>query len=175
MRLCLVLTALLIAAMVLANWPHAAALPQTKRQYLVHVSAGETTNDTSSEAQPEPVIVTEPALGGKGLKVTFTAGGSVGQRVTRPDWTPYSRIRFQVVNPGAEAGLELTVIHAGSTNFATRIVVPLTFKSGTSEHVIELAKLQNTNGSPPNLARIKRWYFAEPDGKTPTLVFGDLE
>ena len=175
MRLNCVCVLLLTLVLVLIADPSGArAQPAAKPTYLVHVTAGESTNDSNPDEQPSPVLVTDPALGGKGLKVTFLAGGSIGQRTRLTDWSAFERLRFDVVNPGAEASLELNVLHGRSTNFATRVVVPLTFKSGKSEVVIELRKLRNNNDSQPDLASVKRWYLAEPNGKTPTLVLGDI-
>ncbi|MFM9960230.1 MAG: hypothetical protein ACKV2Q_03280 [Planctomycetaceae bacterium] len=175
MRLNSVIVLLLAQAIVIAANPHGVmAQPTPKPTYLVHVAAGETTSDTSPDEQPKPVVVDEPGLGGKGMKVTFRAGGSIGQRTRLTDWTAFERLRFHVVNPGAEATLELNVLHGGSTNFATRVVVPLAIKSGKSEVVVEIDKLRNTNDSRPDLTNVKRWYLAEASGKTPTLVLGDL-
>lgn len=176
MRLDFVLTVVL-AGVVFTIAPPCNLIAQAaeKTTYLVQVSAGETTSDTSPDEQPKPVIVDEPALGGKGMKVTFKAGGSIGQRTRVTDWTLFERLRFQVVNPGAEAKLDLNVLHGRSTNFATRVVVPIAIKPGKSEVVLEIGKFRNTNDSQPDLANVKRWYLAEAGSKTPTLVLGDIQ
>jgi len=175
MRLVVVFV-LMLAGVVLTIAPLGDLIAQTteKPTYLVQVTAGETTSDTSPDEQSKPVIVDEPVLGGQGMKVTFTAGGSIGQRTRVTDWTSFERLRFHIVNPGAEAMLELNVLHARSTNFATRIVVPIAIKPGKSEAVLEISKFRNTNNTQPDLANVKRWYLAEAGGKTPTLVLGDL-
>ena len=130
MRLVVVFV-LMLAGVVLTIAPLGDLIAQTteKPTYLVQVTAGETTSDTSPDEQSKPVIVDEPVLGGQGMKVTFTAGGSIGQRTRVTDWTSFERLRFHIVNPGAEAMLELNVFHARSTNFATRIVVPIAIKA----------------------------------------------
>ncbi len=175
MRFSFVICLLLGGAIVMtASSRSAMAQSSEKPTYLVHVAAGESTSDTSPDEQPKPVVVDEPKLGGKGMKVTFNAGGSIGQRTRLTDWTAFERLRFHVVNPGSEATLDLNVLHGRSTNFATRIVVPITIKPGQSEVVLEVGKFRNTNGSQPDLANVKRWYFAEASGKTPTLVLGDI-
>ncbi|MES2794287.1 MAG: hypothetical protein V4719_32030 [Planctomycetota bacterium] len=146
-----------------------------KREYLIQVSAGKTTNDKNPDDQPAPKIVDEPAVGGKGLKVTFLAGGSVGQRVRIVDWSKFERLRFKALNPGADTTLELNILHAGSTDFDTRVVVPISLKKGKNDVVVELGELKNTNGSDPELAQVKRWYIAATEEETPTVIFGDLQ
>lgn len=147
---------------------------KAKREYLVQPSAGKSTNDKDPDDQPAPQIVDEPAVGGKGLKVTFVPGGSIGQRVRIYNWSPFERLRVKAFNPGAQAALELNIVHSGSTNYKTRVVVPVTLKKGTNDIVVELGALKNTDGSDPVLARVKRWYIAATDDKTPVIIFGDV-
>ena len=97
------------------------------------------------------------------------------QRAQILDWSTFERLRFNALNLGADVTLELNILHARSTNYETRVVVPLALKKGKNDVVVELSPLKNTNGSKPELSRIKRWYIAAPDDATPTVVFGDLQ
>ena len=40
--------------------------------------------------------------------------------------------------------------------------------------MLGIDKLQNTNGSAPVLTDVRMWYFADAEGKGPTLYFGDM-
>ena len=114
---------------------------------------------------------------GKALKVAFFKGAiPVGDRVAKVrNWTPFATLRLGVFNPGKETvTLGLNILHARSTNYATRIEVPVVLKPGKNEVAIGIDKLKNTNGSAPALTDIRRWYFADSEGKGPTLYFGDM-
>ncbi len=89
------------------------------------------------------------------------------------DWTPFDAVRFDIESKSEkELPLELNLLHAGSTNFATRVVAPFVLKPGKNEIRLAIADLKNTNGSAPKLSGVKRWYVA---GTTPaTLLVGDI-
>src|SRR5205807_9525944 len=80
-----------------------------------------------------------------------------------------------VFNPGKDTvKLGLNIFHARSTNFNTRVEHPVVLKPGKNEVAIGIDELQNTNGAAPALTDIRRWYFADSEGKGPILYFGDM-
>jgi hypothetical protein len=84
-------------------------------------------------------------------------------------------LRVNVFNPGKDTvKLGLNIFHARSTNYDTRIEQPIILKPGKNEVAIGIDKLQNTNGSAPALTDVRKWYFADMEGKGPTLYFGDM-
>ncbi len=89
------------------------------------------------------------------------------------DWTPFETLRLDIESKIAkELALELNINHAGTTNYATRVVMPFVLKPGKNEIRINIADLKNTNGSPAKLSQVKRWYVA---GTThATLLVGDI-
>ena len=153
-----------------AAWAQATA----ERVYLVRVSKGEMTSDTGNDDQTKPQLVQEPKLGGQAMQVKFAAGDTIGQRAKLTNWSKFSRLCFEVLNLGKPATLELNVLHAGSKNYDTRVVVPLQIKPGKNEVALPLAKFKNVDGSAPDLAHVVRWYLADNHSEAPTLVFGDI-
>lgn len=155
----------------------ALAQPADEKVYLLHVTDGQLPPDTGLDGKTTPVIVDayEP-LGGKALQVAFAAGDSIGGRLTRhASWKPFSHLRFDAVNPGKQpVKLDLNLIHAGTKNYDTRTVVPLTFQPGRNKIRLDLAELKNVNGSAPELGKMVRWYLADAERKGPTLYFGDI-
>ena len=84
-------------------------------------------------------------------------------------------MRINVFNPGKDTvKIGLNIFHARSTNFATRIEQPIVLKPGKNEVTLGIDELQNTNGSAPALSDVRKWYFADMEGKGPTLYFGDM-
>ncbi len=113
---------------------------------------------------------------GKALKVAFFKGDSVGDRVAKvKNWKPFTTLRVNVFNPGKDTvKLGLNIFHARSTNYDTRIELPIVLEPGKNEVTIGIDELHNTNGSAPALTDIRRWYFADAEGKGPTVYFGDM-
>lgn len=144
---------------------------------LLNVQAGQVPPDTGSDGKTRMEIVTDVKdLGGKALKVVFEPGDSFG---TRPgpgqNWKKHALVRFDAVNPGKDpVGLELVVIHARSTSFQTRVVVPFKLKPGKTEVKLGIDEMANVNGSAPDLTKVTKWYVADADKKGPTLYFGDV-
>ncbi len=99
---------------------------------------------------------------------------SFGQSESKlADWSSSEALRLDIENKSAQdLPLELNLNHAGTTNYATRVVAPFVLKPGKNEIRIAVADLKNTNGSAAKLAQVKRWYIA---GTTPaTLLVGDI-
>jgi hypothetical protein len=115
-------------------------------------------------------------LVGKALKVAFAAGDTVGVRTSKvSNWKPFVSLRFNVFNPSKDTvTLTLNVFHARTTDYNTRVSVPLKFKPGKNDVNLSINSLANTNGGVPDLANVRRWYLADDDKKGPTLYFGDF-
>jgi hypothetical protein len=147
------------------------------KAYLLNVTKGQSFSDIGSDDKTKPELVPDfKELGGKAVKVAFFKGDSVGDRVAKvKNWKPFTTLRINVFNPGKEdVKLGLNIFHARSTNYNTRIETFVTFKPGKNEVSIGIDELQNTNGSSAALTDIRRWYFADSEGKEPTLYFGDM-
>jgi len=145
--------------------------------YLLDVGKEQNFTDIGSDDKTRPVVVADfKELGGKAIKVAFFKGDSVGDRVAKvTNWKPFTTLRLIVFNPGNETvTLGLNIFHARSTNYATRIEHPLILEPGKNELVIGVGELRNTNGSAPVLTDIRKWYFADAEGKGPTVYFGDM-
>jgi hypothetical protein len=169
-RVVLVAALLTLAAGLVATGEERPA--QAGKAFLLRGSAGDLPSETGTEA----TVVTKAEhrdLGGPALKIELA--DSFGQKVAAvADWAPFTALRLDVVNPGAaEAVVELSLFHAGTKNFATRVVVPIRLKPGKNAVRIPLADLKNTNGSAPDLANVRRWYVATT-GKPVSLFVGDV-
>jgi hypothetical protein len=148
----------------------------TSKAYLLNVTLGQTFNSIGSDDKTKPELVEDfKELGGKAVKVAFFMGDSVGDSVAKvKNWKSFTTLRVSAFNPGKEnVKLGLNIFHARSTNFDTRIEQPIVLKPGKNEVAIRIDKLLNTNGSTPVLTDVRKWYFADAEGKGPTLYFGD--
>ena len=147
------------------------------RAYLLNVGNGQTFNEIGSDDKTRPELVEDfKELGGKAIKVAFSKGDSVGDKVSKvKNWKPFTTLRLNVFNPSKETvKLGLNIFHARSTNYATRIEFMVVLRPGKNEVAIGIDELQNTNGSAPALTDVRKWYFADAEGKGPTLYFGDM-
>lgn len=130
-------------------------------------------NDTSGTIHQS--FTDDPETGGRLLKVRFDeAGASFGQsRLREGDFSACEALRFDVWNPSREAvELTLTIRHAGSTNFASRVDATVTLKPGKNAVALPLRQLRNNDKSPPDWTAVRHWYFTAPAGRT--LYFSDL-
>jgi hypothetical protein len=145
------------------------------REALLAVTQGQLPNDTGSDGASKYAAVQHAELG-TALKIDFAASDSVGVRQARvADWTPYASLAFTAFNPGkADVHLTLTVRHAGTKAYATRVDVPLTLKPGKTLVALAVAALRNTNGTQPDLANVARWYLANTDETPVTLFLSDI-
>jgi len=148
-----------------------------QKTYLLDVNKGQNFTDTGMDdkTRPEPGDA-PPEMGGKAIKVAFFAGDSVGDRVAKvKSWKPFNALRCTIFNPGQDnVALVLTVLHARSTSYNTRVVVPIRLKPGKNDINLGIDELANVNGSAPDLANIRKWYFADDAKKGPTVYFGDV-
>ena len=146
-----------------------------KPAVLLDVARGQKPNDTGTE-QTKTAIVDQPELGGRALQVDFAAGDSIGMQSPRTtDWTGFKTFQFDAFNPGEKAvALTLNVFHKETTNFQTRVVVPVRLDPGKNSIRLNLADFKNVNGLKPRLVSISKWYFAIDDGSAPKLFFGPI-
>lgn len=147
------------------------------KTYLVDVAKGQLPGDTGTDKTRLEIVDHHKELGGKALQVAFAPGDSFGNRATagNKNWKPFAAFRCNAFNPAKEVVvLELNVVHAASTNYQTRVVVPFELKPGKNSVRIALLGLTNVNGSAPDLANVVRWYIANSSGQSNTVFFGDL-
>jgi hypothetical protein len=145
--------------------------------YLLNVGKGQIFNSIGSDDKTRPELVEDfKELGGKALKVAFFKGDSAGDSIAKvKNWTPFATLRVNVFNPGeAAVKLGLNIFHARSTNYNTRVELPIVVKPGKNAVTINIDKLRNTDGSAPALTDVRKWYFADAEGTGPTLYFGDM-
>ncbi len=168
---------LLAAAGLIVATASAPGQAPASKAYLLNVSQMQTFTDIGSDDKTKPELVEDfKELAGKALKVAFFKGDSVGDRVAKvKNWKPFATLRLNVFNPGKDTvKLGLNIFHARSTNYATRIELPVVLKPGKNEVAVRIDELHNTNGSAPVLTDIRKWYFADAEGKGPTVYFGDM-
>ncbi len=147
------------------------------RAFLLDVNRRQTFTEIGSNNQTKPELVEEfKELSGSAIKVSFAKGDSVGDSTARvKNWKSFTALRITAFNPGKDTiTLGLNIFHAGSTNYATRIDVPVVLEPGRNVDIIRLVTLKNTNGSVPVFTDVRRWYFADSEGKAPTIYFGDV-
>jgi hypothetical protein len=164
-----------VVVLALAAAPLVAQEPP--KTVLLNVQAGQVPPDTGMETKTKPEIVENVKdLPGKALKVAFAPGDSVGSRPgLGQNWKKHAFLRFDAVNPGTDpVTLDLTVLHARSSSYQTRVVVPIKLKPGKNEVKIGIDEMANVNGSAPDLAKVSKWYLADSANKGPTVYFGDI-
>jgi hypothetical protein len=149
----------------------------TQKTILLNVSKGQLPPDTGQEDKTHPEIVDDfKELGGKALKVPFARGDSFGARAGgNANWKRFAFFRCDAFNPEqTPVTLELAVLHARSSSYQTRVVVPIKLKPGKNEVKIGIDEMTNVNGSGPDLAHVTRWFILDVDQKSPTVYFGDI-
>lgn len=144
---------------------------------LLNVQAGQVPSDTGLETQTKfDVVEGIKDLPGKALKVSLAAGDSFSPRASPgQNWKKHAFFRFNAVNPGTQViALELTVIHARSSGYPSRVVVPIKLKPGKNEVKLATDEMTNVNGSAPDLSKVNRWYINDPANKASTFHVGDI-
>jgi hypothetical protein len=152
-----------------------AAAVEAQPGVLLDVSNGQKPNDTGSSAT-KMEIVDLPALGGKALQVDFAEGDSIGVKGPKTtNWSQYATFQFDAYNPARDvATLSLNVFHSRTTNYKTRLVVPIRLDPGKNSIRLNVADFRNVNGSEPDLTEIKKWFIAADDRTSPKLFFGPI-
>jgi hypothetical protein len=159
------------------GWALALGQESSPKLILLNASTGQLPPDTGLDDKTTPRIVDNvKELPGKVLKVAFAAGDSFGSKTgAGKDWKRFALFRFDAFNPAKTAvALELVVVHARSTSFQTRVVMPIKLKPGKNEVKIGIDEMTNVNGSVPNLAKVVKWYIADAERKAPTVYFSDI-
>ncbi|MGB2819462.1 MAG: hypothetical protein WBF17_00670, partial [Phycisphaerae bacterium] len=154
----------------------AAGEADARREALLQVSQGQLPTDIGSDGLTKFSLEKQPELGGQALKVVYAAGDSVGDRVARVEnWKQFITLELDALNPGKEdVSLTLTVKHARTTGYQSRVDAPVVLKPGKNSVRLGIDELQNVNGSQPDLTKVQRWYIACESGETPTVYFGDI-
>ena len=114
---------MLAAAGLIAATASAPGQTPASKAYLFNVARKQTFTEIGSDDKTRPEFVGDfSGLAGKAVKVAFFKGDSVGDRVARvSNWMPFTTLRLGVFNSGKETvTLGLNIIHADSTNYATR-------------------------------------------------------
>ncbi len=109
------------------------------------------------------------------LKVVFQKDGYISDYSLKiRDWRPFTKLRFQVLNPdkGIQA-LNMTIKHSGTTDgYATRVDQNFMLRPGVSSQEVDLVGLSNNNGTAADLSAVKQITVSLlKDG---TLLFGDF-
>jgi len=108
------------------------------------------------------------------LKVVFQAGGYISDYSLKiKDWSPFTKLRFQVFNPdkGIQS-LNMTIKHSGTQGYPTRVEQNFLLRPGISSQEVDLVGLSNNDGTAANLSAIKQITVSLPKGGT--LLFGDF-
>jgi hypothetical protein len=150
----------------------------SSKAILLNVSKGNLPTDTGMDDKTKPEIVENfKELGGrKALKVAFAAGDSFGARAgANKNWKRFALFRVDAFNASANpVKLELTVVHARSTSYQTRVVMPIKLKPGKNEVKIGIDEMANVNGSAPALDNVVKWYILDLEKTSPTVYFSDI-
>lgn len=144
---------------------------KTSKTYLLRGTAGELPSETGDDSTKMSKVASEE-LGGTAVQIELI--DSFGQSKAKvQDWSPFRTLHLNIVNQGEkEFEAEFNLFHSETKTFATRVVAPFVLKPGNNEVRIAISDLKNTNGSPANLAEVRRWYVASA---TPvTLLIGDI-
>jgi len=148
-----------------------APVEKTSKTYLLRGTAGELPSEVGDDGTKMTEIASKE-FGGKAVQIELI--DTFGQKTAKvEDWTPFHTLRLDIVNKGEkELAVEFNLFHSGTKAFATRVVAPFVLKPGKNEVRIAVNGLKNTNGSPANLAEVRRWYVAS--GTPVTLLVGDI-
>jgi hypothetical protein len=147
------------------------------KMILLNVSQGQVPPDTGQDDKTKLEIVEDfKELGGKALKVPFAPGDSFGTKIGPPkNWKQFALFRCNAVNTTqVRVNLELNVVHARSTNYQTRVAMPIKLKPGKNEVKVGIDEMVNVNGSAPDLAHVTRWFIVDTNSKGPTVYFSDF-
>jgi hypothetical protein len=163
---------------IVASQETAATGKPAGQEPLLDVARGQIPSDIGGNRPDNVKMTTEDCaeLGGKALKVVFAGPDSFGDRQARvANWKGSESLQFDAFNSGRETvRLMLTIKHRQTTNYQTRVDVPVVLKSGKTSISIPVDSLANTNGSAPDLSEIERWYFALESPQAATFYLGNL-
>lgn len=144
---------------------------------LLAVSQGQMPSDVGSDDRSKLSLVERADLGGRALQVERLSGDSFGDSMARvADWRRFGTLEFSAVNGAARpVELGLNILHAGTTDYPTRVDHRVRLRPGRNDVRIDLRSLRNVDGSMPDWEEVRRWYLAceeeQPDAR---LWFGDF-
>ncbi|MFT7641650.1 MAG: hypothetical protein ACI9G1_003401 [Pirellulaceae bacterium] len=170
---------ILLACLPLGLFHFVELVPAAERRVpLLSFSKGQLPNDTALEGQSKLTIEDGPKeLAGKAMKVVFAAGDSFGvsRGGSERNWKPFDAVEFSVLNPSrTNITLSFAVRHRTSTNYQTRVDLPVILKPGKNDVRLGTGEMLNVNGSKPDLTDVIHWYLANQPNQTPTLYFGNF-
>ncbi len=161
-----------ILAVALSSWQGSAA-----KTVLVNVTEGELPPDTGTDNTVAEIVDDFKALGGKALKVSFAKNDSFGGKLrdSNKNWQRQRLFRFDAFSPAqGVVVVQLNFVHARSTDYRTRVVIPVRLQPGRNEVKIGIDEMKNENGSAADLADGVRGYISDLDGVGPTVYFSDI-
>ncbi len=146
----------------------------TQKATLLNVSKGQVPGDTGMDDKTVPEIVADAKgelTGGKMLKIAFAAGDSFGSKTgANSNWKRFAFFRCDALAKEPVV-LELTVVHARSSSYQTRVVMPIKLKAGKNQVKIGIDEMTNVNGSAPDLGKVVKWYILDVAHKVAVGVF----
>ena len=146
-----------------------------RREMLLDITHGQQPSDTATDKTFFNIEACK-GLGGPALKVECPAGDSFGDSVAKvTNWKPFTQVEFSIFNPSAvTVTLGFNVKHQRSTDYHSRMDIPLRVAPGRNELKVAISSMANVDGSAPDLEKIVRWYLANTTEKPVTLFFGDI-
>ncbi|MEI8314730.1 MAG: hypothetical protein WCG79_04685 [Verrucomicrobiota bacterium] len=148
---------------------------QARREMLLDVTHGQQPSDTGSDKTFFNIEECK-GLGGPALKVACPAGDSFGDSAAKvTNWRPFTQVELTIFNPSSEpVTLGFNIKHQRSTNYKTRMDIPLRIAPGRNDLKVAISGMANVDGSAPDFEKIVRWYLANTTDKPITLFVGDI-
>jgi len=149
----------------------APAAPAVRKAKLLAISTGKLPSDVNAA---DISLEDSTELKQAALKVVFQKDGYIGEYALKiRDWRPFTKLRFQVLNPDkAIQTLNMTIKHSGTQGYPTRVDQNFMLRPGISSQEVDLVGLSNNDGTAADLSAVKQITIALIKGGT--LLFGDF-